>query len=299
MEQKKKKKNSKLFETIVSVLVFVAGFTMIILFIYLVGQKFNEIQIKPGKVIYNNPGEVIYRDEEEVDDNDLGENNDDPEEDTTDGSSIDDSENANKEPEITEIDMTDDPKPDVQGVSTGWWSYPDVIVEIPVDQVRLDTVVDKGHKLKESYVPENLVTNSINGIGGIVTVTQDTLTALNKLGQAAQNAGITNLTVISSYRSYQTQASTYQYWVNYNGGMVDVADKISARPGHSEHQLGTVVDFSTVETGRDFAKFSGTTAYQWLLQNAAQFGFRQSYPEGMEEVTGYSAESWHWRYWGE
>src|SRR5690606_1306605 len=104
--------------------------------------------------------------------------------------------------------------------------------------------------------------------------------------------------VLSAYRSYGTQASTYQYWVNYNGSQV-AADQISARPGHSQHQLGTTVDFTTSEIGdRLGSEFDNTKASQWLLSNAYKYGFVISDPEGEVGVTGYGHESWHWRYIG-
>ena len=38
--------------------------------------------------------------------------------------------------------------------------------------------------------------------------------------------------------------------------------------------------------------------YRWLVENAADYGFSLSYPEGYTEVTGYNYEPWHWRYIG-
>ena len=42
--------------------------------------------------------------------------------------------------------------------------------------------------------------------------------------------------VSSSYRSYTTQITTYNYWVSISGSVQ--ADTYSARPGYSEHQSG-------------------------------------------------------------
>lgn len=70
-----------------------------------------------------------------------------------------------------------------------------------------------------------------------------------------------------------------------------------ALPGHSEHQLGIAVD---MVAGPKYTldDFETTPEYVWLTKHAWQYGFIQSYPEGSESVTGYSAESWHWRYVG-
>ena len=46
-------------------------------------------------------------------------------------------------------------------------------------------------------------------------------------------------------------------------------------------------------------QFNRTKAAEWLAENAAQYGFRLSYPKGKERETGYVHEGWHWRYWGD
>ncbi|MCB9789849.1 D-alanyl-D-alanine carboxypeptidase family protein [Candidatus Nomurabacteria bacterium] len=208
-----------------------------------------------------------------------------------------------------------DPSPESQPPSdtqpspsstNNWWSYPAIINTIPASAVTLSTVVNKGNKLASDYVPPNLtLLQNISGIRipsnkqGTIYVRSEMIPALTQLGAAAQNAGI-DLSIVSAYRSYSTQASTYNYWVSYNGGNVDAADQVSARPGHSEHQLGTVVDFSTSAAGDAVgAAFHGTVAAAWLAENAPTYGFRLSYPAGQEWVTGYAHESWHWRWWSE
>jgi len=44
--------------------------------------------------------------------------------------------------------------------------------------------------------------------------------------------------------------------------------------------------------------FGSSAQYQWFQQNAANFGFIQRYYAGYENITGYSAEEWHYRYVG-
>ena len=103
--------------------------------------------------------------------------------------------------------------------------------------------------------------------------------------------------MVSGYRSYSTQINTYNYWVGVNG--IDGADKISARAGHSQHQLGTAIDFSSSEVADGLGgSFRYTKAATWLAENAWRYGFAISYPSGYEAVTGYSYESWHYRYIG-
>ena len=66
-----------------------------------------------------------------------------------------------------------------------------------------------------------------------------------------------------------------------------------ARPGHSQHQLGTAIDFGSIDLG-----YGETREGQWILANARRFGFSLSYPQGLQDITGYKYEPWHFRYLG-
>lgn len=184
--------------------------------------------------------------------------------------------------------------------SLNWWEYPDEILETEKDGDNLLVLVTKKYKLPSAYAPSDLVKASESGIrrGENYYLRNIVIDDLTRLVEDISREGI-DLCIVSGYRSYATQESTYQYWVNYNDGSTSEADKISARAGHSQHQLGTVVDFSTSEIDNVVgSKFNGTDAQIWLSNNAYKYGFALSYPSGAEEVTGYSYESWHYRYIG-
>lgn len=184
--------------------------------------------------------------------------------------------------------------------SSNWWEYPDEILETERSGDDLLVLVTKKYKLPSSYAPSDLVKASEAGIrrGDGYYVREILINDLTDMVNDMEADGI-DISIVSGYRSYTTQESTYQYWVNYNNGSTDEADKISARPGHSQHQLGTAIDFSTSEAGDVVgSSFTGTAAQLWLAENAYKYGFALSYPKGAEETTGYSYESWHYRYIG-
>ena len=118
--------------------------------------------------------------------------------------------------------------------------------------------------------------------------------ALNELLNAAQKDGV-NFEIKSAYRSYETQERLFhQYKAAYG---VFSSEKFSARPGQSEHQLGTAVDFGG--TRFDFSPvFENTPQGKWLVNHAFLYGFALSYPQDSEEQTGYVYEPWHYRYIG-
>ena len=172
----------------------------------------------------------------------------------------------------------------------------------PASQVRdahLVQLVTKDHALPADFVPEDLVALpeqwTLPGLGS-ERLTAEAAAALEEMLQAASDAGH-EIVVRSAYRSYEEQVYTYQYWVDILGATE--ADRRSARPGHSEHQLGTVVDLTNAEVGWDLLpEFGDTPGGQWLKEHAAEYGFVESYPEGAEAITGYLYEPWHLRYVG-
>jgi D-alanyl-D-alanine carboxypeptidase len=170
----------------------------------------------------------------------------------------------------------------------------------PSGDVSLLQLVDKQSALPAGYIPPNLTAipagNLVPGQGGLQlrSVALDAL--LSMLDSAAGDGQ--DIRVSSAYRSYDTQVATFQYWVDQLG--YDEAIRVSAMPGHSEHQLGTTVDLASSEVSWALTEgFGNTAAGQWLMNHAYEYGFALSYPEGKEGVTGYAYEPWHWRYIGE
>ena len=106
----------------------------------------------------------------------------------------------------------------------------------------------------------------------------------------ALKAGI-RLFGISDYRSYNYQKQVYAGWKATYG---TDADLISARPGHSEHQLGLAIDVNSLDY-----TFENTAEGKWLKEHCADYGFIIRYPSfEAKKYTGYSYEPWHIRYLG-
>ena len=119
----------------------------------------------------------------------------------------------------------------------------------------------------------------------------EVLPHLERLLDAARSDNI-KLLIASAFRSFETQVSLKsEYKVIYGAG---TANQFSADQGYSEHQLGTSIDFTTLEGGT-LSKFQASPAYPWLVNNAYKYGFVLSYPE---ENTYYTFEPWHWRFVG-
>ena len=115
--------------------------------------------------------------------------------------------------------------------------------------------------------------------------------------RAAASAAGHPLVVISAYRSFALQVTTFNYWVGVGG--YQQALRTSARPGHSEHQLGTAIDFGDGTAAPwEYEDWATTPTGAWLAAHAAEFGFVMSFQKGKTNVTCYDYEPWHYRWVG-
>lgn len=157
----------------------------------------------------------------------------------------------------------------------------------------LTLLVDKRHSLGEDYAPADLVKldgKSYRLSRAGLELRSEAAAALERMAAAAKADGVT-LVVSSTYRSAAYQKKVYSRVVAELGQAG--ADRESARPGLSQHQLGLAVDFGSIDDS-----FAKTVASRWLQEKGSRYGYSLSYPKGYEELTGYRWESWHYRYVG-
>ncbi len=160
-------------------------------------------------------------------------------------------------------------------------------------------LVDREYGLPEEYEPGDLVKLSEHGVPTVkdreMRLRDEAAEALSGLIEDANAAGV-ELMVGSAYRSHEQQVVSYENWTAVFG---ESEAGFSAPPGHSEHQLGTVADFTNAAAGYELGQWFGETrAAEWLRQNAARYGFIMSYPRDSRQQTGYKWEPWHYRYIG-
>ena len=127
---------------------------------------------------------------------------------------------------------------------------------------------------------------------------EEAAVAAVELARAMAEAGKGTLILNSGFRTYKNQQGLYNRTRDTRG--LAVAEKLSARPGHSEHQLGLAADFSVRGQGCVIMVcFGKTEAGIWLAENAHEHGFILRYPKGNKPITGFQYEPWHFRYVGD
>lgn len=166
------------------------------------------------------------------------------------------------------------------------------------DPGAVGVVVNKRRPLTPlDYAPAELRLPAVATAAENALLRPDTAAAVEEMFAAAEGDGV-GLVLVSGYRSYASQESTYAYWVGQYGDPAG-ADTVSARPGYSEHQTGLAFDIGQSDGACTLVLcFRDTPAAQWAAAHAADFGFILRYPLGFHEITGFSAESWHFRYVG-
>ncbi len=157
-------------------------------------------------------------------------------------------------------------------------------------------LVNKKIRLPANYAPADLISlvGSVAAVSGSSLRSEAALNLIDLFNAAKANGK--NLSVVSAYRSYTQQVSVFNGWVASAG--LKNAESFSAKPGFSQHQLGTAVDLGVNGQSNFSEGFGQTPEGIWLTQNAHKFGFVLSYPRGKEAITGYSYEPWHYRYIG-
>lgn len=162
------------------------------------------------------------------------------------------------------------------------------------NDVSLFYLIDKKHNIGSDYTPSNLIALKKNDLFNIsrndLSLRREAYEALNHLSQAALKDGI-KLLVSSTYRSYSYQENLFNRYVSQDG--LELAERYSARPGTSQHQLGLAVDFGSITDD-----WGQTEMGKWVEENAFKYGWSLSFPKGYEDVTGYMWECWHFRYIG-
>lgn len=182
-------------------------------------------------------------------------------------------------------------------------------------------LVNKQNSVESDYEPDDLVNldTAYTTGGKNITLERHTAVAIAAMIDEMKACGIDNVTVTSGYRTYGYQQQLFDRYKNderdahptwSESKIEEYVLSYSARPGTSEHQTGLCVDLITDEMvglwnfgsetpDNPYDKgFAETDAYEWLCDNAHKFGFILRFPENKTEVTGYSYESWHYRFVG-
>lgn len=160
-------------------------------------------------------------------------------------------------------------------------------------------LVNRDYILPEDYEVE--LAPSITGDSSSPSLDYRVAPRYNEMYLAARSDGIT-LTPVSGYRSLTRQRNNFENKIDYYEGLgyslaeaTQLAAKRILPPGTSEHNAGMAMDICVASVD---AHFENSAEYEWLAENAADYGFILRYPEDKQDITQITYEPWHWRYVG-
>ncbi|PAF17631.1 hypothetical protein CHH51_11250 [Terribacillus saccharophilus] len=164
----------------------------------------------------------------------------------------------------------------------------------------IEVVVNKTRKFPDGWQPKDLVEPDVPFYFSEHLekrkMRKEAAEALEDLFAASQKDGM-ELVAASGYRSEERQKEIYENNVATQGQ--EETDKVSSRPGRSEHQTGLAIDLTSAEMALALEEtFIKTDEGKWLAEHAHEYGYIIRYPEGKSDITGYSYEPWHIRYVG-
>lgn len=126
--------------------------------------------------------------------------------------------------------------------------------------------------------------------GRVWQLTPAAAQAWQSMQAAALRDGI-ELKIASAYRASLRQVELIQKKLDA-GIAIDTILQVLAPPGCSEHHTGRAVDIFEPGGPVVTEAFETTSAFAWLNQHAAEFGFSLSFPR--DNPYGYVYEPWHW-----
>ena len=146
------------------------------------------------------------------------------------------------------------------------------------------------------YVPPSLTVPTGSLVGG--GLRDDAVGSYERMQRAVAGSGAGAIALTSGYRSYETQAAIHRNQVDRLG--LEEGERLAARPGHSEHQLGLAADVVACGSGGcgSIYSFAGTAQERWVRENSWRYGWIVRYEPGQTRTTGYNPEPWHLRYIG-
>lgn len=161
-------------------------------------------------------------------------------------------------------------------------------------------LVNKDHKLPEDYNVKLMTLPD-----GVHKAAMEAYQPLCDMLNAGQKEGLV-FEVCSSYRDVKRQKELFDEDVNalirrgysYEDAYDEVARE-TMPPGYSEHSTGLAFDIVSRDYQMLDAGQKKTAENKWLREHCAEYGFILRYPEGAEDITKISYESWHFRYVGE
>ena len=159
-------------------------------------------------------------------------------------------------------------------------------------------LVNKQSKLPSDWEDRIELVDVYTGLDETYKVEKKTAEAYEKLREDLRENDHIIIELDSTYRTVKRQQEIWDEFEKEKG--LEYAQKYVAVPGTSEHHTGLAIDVKIVKDGEIIDDNDDMTAETEIFSKVhaklAKYGFILRYPVGKEDITGYGAEVWHFRY---
>jgi LAS superfamily LD-carboxypeptidase LdcB len=172
-----------------------------------------------------------------------------------------------------------------------------------LDDLQLDLlmIVSADSPLPEGYVP------TLDTVVGDYVMDARCASLCWQMMQDCREAGYGLPMICSAYRTTDYQQMLFDdkvyrvLWEETNDydKALELAARVVAVPGTSEHQTGLAADIMDEVYPYLNEWQEHTEAQKWLMEHCTEYGFILRYPPGTSDITGIIYEPWHYRYVGE
>ncbi len=109
------------------------------------------------------------------------------------------------------------------------------------------------------------------------------------------------INILNSFRDFKEQEKICKEYVEFYGE--NLAYKLAAIPGTSEHHTGLAIDITVKKDDGKFAEsndelYAEDKKFLIIHKYLSKYGFILRYPSDKTEITKYNYEPWHIRYIG-
>lgn len=160
-------------------------------------------------------------------------------------------------------------------------------------------LINKTNKIPSDWSKKVQLDKVETVLGDEIEVEKETLRHFHQLQGDCAADGV-YIEIEDCYRSIEAQEATVKNFTDKYGA--DYTKKYVAVPGYSEHHSGLAVDVCLRINGEivndNDEMISHPEIWNVVFSKLADHGFILRYPEGKDDITGYSYEPWHLRFVG-
>lgn len=162
-------------------------------------------------------------------------------------------------------------------------------------------LINKENKIDKEFYKNFILVEVMNIENEIIKIEKKTFENYLKLKEKLLEEEKIELGILNSFRDFEEQQRICEEYVKIYGE--ELAYKLAAIPGTSEHHSGLAIDITLKRDNGNFAienneLYEEDKKFLKVHKYLSNYGFILRYPKDKTEITKYNYEPWHIRYVG-